>query len=73
MDPIKKYLEEIMDLKRVATIKFRFVDGGITETKGHIVRLDSVSGRDMLQTDTGLLIGTDQILEVNGRTFENIC
>ena len=73
MNTIKEYLEEMMDLKQVATIKFRFVDGGITETKGHIVRLDSVSGRDMVETDTGLLIGIDQILEINGRSFENIC
>jgi len=73
MENIKEYLEEIMDLKRVASIKFRFVDGGITETRGHIVKMDSVSGRDMVETDTGLLIGTDQILEINGRTFENIC
>ena len=73
MENMKEYLEEIMDLKRVASIKFRFVDGGITETRGHIVKMDSVSGRDMVETDTGLLIGTDQILEINGRTFENIC
>ncbi|MDB5208354.1 MAG: hypothetical protein JWR72_3429 [Flavisolibacter sp.] len=73
MDSIKEYLEELMDLKRVASVKFRFVDGGITETKGHIVKMNSVSGRDMIETDTGLLIGTDQIVEVNGRSFENIC
>lgn len=70
---LKEYLEEQMDLKRTCTIKFRFVEGGITTTKGHIVKLDSVSGRDMIETDTGLVIGLDQIVEVNGKTAENYC
>lgn len=70
---LKEYLEEQMDLKRTCTIKFRFVEGGITTTKGHIVKLDSVSGRDMIETDTGLVIGFDQIVEVNGKTAENYC
>ena len=73
MNALRDYLEELMDLKRLNTIKFRSVDGGITETKAHIVKMDSVSGRDMIETDTGLTIGTDQILQVNGLTFENIC
>jgi hypothetical protein len=73
MSTIKDYLEKLMDLKRVVSIKFRFVDGGITTTHGHIVKIDTVSHRDMIETDTGLLIGTDQILEVNGRSFENLC
>ena len=70
---LKEYLEEQMDLKRTCIIKFRFVEGGITTTKGHIVKLDSVSGRDMIETDTGLVIGLDQIVEVNGKTAENYC
>jgi hypothetical protein len=53
MDTLKDYLEELMDLKRIASIKFRSVDGGITVTQGHIVKMDSPSGRDMIQTDTG--------------------
>lgn len=73
MDTIKDYLEELLDLKRSATIKFRAVGGGVTTTKGHIVKLDTVSSHDMIETDTGLTIGTDQILEVNGRGFQNIC
>ena len=70
---LKEYLEEQMDLKRTCTIKFRFVEGGITTTKGHIVKFDSVSGRDMIETDSGLVIGLDQIVEVNGKTAENYC
>ena len=73
MNTIKEYLEELMDLKRVATIKFRAVDGGITEVKGHIVKMETVSGRDIIETDAGMTVGADQILEINGRSFENIC
>ena len=70
---LKEYLEEQMDLKRTCTIKFRFVEGGITTLKGHIVKIDTVSGRDMIETDTGLIVGLDQIVEVNGKPSENYC
>jgi hypothetical protein len=73
MDSRKDYLEELMDLKRDCTIKFRAVDGGISIVKGHIVKIDTVSGRNIIETDAGLTIGDDQILEINGRSFENIC
>lgn len=73
MDALKEYLEELMDLKRNCTITFRAVDGAVSTVKGHIVKMDSVSGRDMIETDAGLLIGTDQIVEVNGRRFDTIC
>ena len=73
MNAIKEYLEELMDLKRTASIRFRTVDGGITETKGRIVKMDDVSGRLIIETDSGFTIGDDQIVEINGRHFENIC
>ncbi len=73
MNSCKDYIEELMDLKQVASIKFRSVDGGVGNTKGHIIKMDSVSGRDMFETDSGLVIGTDQIQEVNGRSFEDLC
>ena len=73
MNSIKDYLEELMDLKRVVTIRFRTVDGGVTELKGHIVKMENVSGREIIETDAGYVIGADQILEINGQTFENIC
>ena len=68
-----KYLEEQMDLKRDCTITFRFVEGGLTTIKSHIVKITSVSGRHMIETDSGLTIGLDQILEVNGKAVENYC
>lgn len=73
MNAIQEYLEELMDLKRTATIRFRSVDGGVTETKGRIVSVGDVSGRLIIETDSGFTIGDDQILEINGRRFENIC
>ncbi|HEY0041305.1 MAG TPA: hypothetical protein VGB71_11610 [Flavisolibacter sp.] len=73
MNSIKEYLEELMDLKRTVSIRYRSVDGGVTEVKGHILKIDNVSGRDIIETDAGLTVGADQIIEINGRTFENIC
>lgn len=73
MNAIKDYLEELMDLKRMATIRFRPVDGGLTEVKGHIVKVEEVSGRLIVETDAGFVLGDDQIREINGRRFENIC
>ncbi|MBB1284001.1 hypothetical protein HRH25_06415 [Flavisolibacter sp. BT320] len=73
MDILKEYLEELLDLKRTATITFRDVDGAVATFKGHIVKLSEVSGREIIETDAGLVIGADQILEINGRRFENIC
>lgn len=73
MNAIKDYLEELMDLKRMATIRFRTVDGGLTEVKGRIVNMEDVSGRLIIETDAGFTLGDDQIVEINGRRFENIC
>ena len=73
MDALKEYLEELMDLKRSASITFRSVEGGVSTVQGHIVKVETVSGRTILETDTGLVIGADQVLEINGRRFENIC
>ena len=68
-----EYLEEQMDLKRDCTITFRFVEGGLTTIQGHIVKITSVSGRQMIETDSGLTIGLDQIVEVNRKPAENYC
>ena len=73
MDSFKQYLEEQMDLKRECSIRFRFVDGGISTIRGHIVKMENVSGREIIETDAGLVIGMDQILEVNDRKPVNYC
>ena len=73
MASFKEYLEEQMDLKRSCTIKFRDVQGAVTTIKGHIVKMDEVSGREIIETDAGFVIGMDQIISVNDRVQSNIC
>lgn len=73
MTDFKKYVEEQMDLKRICTIQFRAVEGGMATIKAHIIDISSVSGRDMIETDTGIHIGFDQIIAVNSRVPENYC
>jgi hypothetical protein len=73
MESFKSYLEEQMDLKRSCTIKFRDVQGAVTDIKGHIVKMDEVSGREIIETDAGFVIGMDQIISVNDRVQSNIC
>lgn len=73
MMSFKDYLEEQMDLKRPCTIKFKDVQGAVTTIKGHIAKMDEVSGREILETDSGFVIGMDQIISVNDRPQENYC
>lgn len=73
MDSFKDYLEEQMDLKRPCTIKFKDVQGAIAVVKGHIVKIEEVSGREIIETDAGFAIGMDQIISVNDRPLENYC
>ena len=73
MDNFKDYLQEQMDLKRPCTIKFKDVQGAVTITKGHIVKMEEVSDREIIETDAGLVIGMDQIMAVNDRQQANYC
>jgi len=69
----KNFLEEQMDLKRPCTIKFRDVQGAVTQIKGRIIKMEEVSGREILETDAGFVIGMDQIISVNERPQANYC
>lgn len=73
MDNFKDYLQEQMDLKRPCTIKFKDVQGAVIITKGHIVKMEEVSDREIIETDAGLVIGMDQIISVNDRQQANYC
>ena len=73
MESFKEYLEEQMDLKRACTIKFRDVQSAVTTIKGHIVKMEQVSDREIIETDAGFVIGMDQIISVNDRLQENYC
>lgn len=69
----KEYLEEQMDLKRPCTIKFRDVQGAVTQIKGRIVKMEEVSDREIIETDAGFVIGMDQVISVNDKPQENYC
>ena len=69
----KEYLEEIRDLKKVCSISFRDVEGMLTVIRGHIVKMEEVSGREIIETDAGFVIGMDQIVAVNDRQQDNYC
>ena len=73
MESFKNYLQEQMDFKRSCTIKFRDVQGAVTIIKGHIVKMEEVSGREIIETDAGFVIGMDQIISVNDHPQVNLC
>lgn len=73
MNSFKEYLEEQLDLKRVCDIKFSDVQGAITSIKAHIVKMEEVSGREIIETDAGFVIGMDQIISVNDRPQTKLC
>jgi len=49
------------------------VQGAVAMVKGHIVKMEEVSGRDIIETDAGFAIGMDQIISVNDKPQENYC
>ena len=69
----KDYIEELMDLKRPCTIKFRDVQGAVTQVTGRIVKMEEVSGREIIETDAGFVIGMDQVISVNDKPQGNYC
>jgi hypothetical protein len=70
---LKEYMEELMDLKRVCHIRFRDVQGAYTDIRGRIIKMEEVSGREIIETDAGFVIGMDQIIAVNDRQSGNYC
>jgi hypothetical protein len=73
MESFKEYLKVQMDLKRPCTIKFRDVQGAVSTIKGRIIKMEEVSGREIIETDAGLVVGMDQLIAVNDRPQENYC
>jgi hypothetical protein len=67
------YLQEQIDLKKRCSIKFRSVEGGVSAIQAHIIDLKEEGGRQMIQTDAGIFIGLDQIVELNGQQPQNYC
>ena len=70
---LKAYIEELKDLKQVCTIRFVDVQGMEVTIRGHIIRTEEVSGREIIETDAGFVIGIDQIVSINDRPGDNYC
>jgi hypothetical protein len=73
MEKFKNYLQEQMDLKRICNISFRDVQGAVSTIKAHIEKMENVSGREIIETDGGFIIGIDQLIKVNDRQQANYC
>ena len=67
------YLEELRDLKKVCSITFTDVEGMLTVIRGRITKIEEVSGREIIETDAGLVVGMDQVVAVNDRQQANYC
>ena len=73
MNELKQYLEELMDERRLCTIRFRGENGGLAMIQARILELDSREGKDYLVTEDGLEISFESLEEVNGREFKGLC
>ena len=73
MNELKQYLEELMDERRLCTLRFRGENGGLASIKARILELDNRNGKDYLVTEDGLEISLENLEEVNGRAFKGLC
>jgi hypothetical protein len=73
MNELKQYLEELMDERRLCTIRFRGDNGALATIKARILELDNREQKDYLVTEDGLEISFENLEEVNGRAFKGLC
>ena len=73
MDELKQYLEELMDERRLCSIRFLGDNEAIANIETRILDIDSREGVDYLITEEGLEIRVDRLVEVNGRSFKGLC
>ena len=73
MENFIEYLEEIVDLKRSCSIRFKAGNGGIAIIQTHLSEVNRGVGDDHIRTIDGLKINISQLVEVNGRPAQNIC
>lgn len=69
----KAYLEELVDLGRACTLRFRDAMGGVAELRVRLLSLEEESGRWVLETDAGMSVGVEQLVSVNGRDAALYC
>lgn len=67
-----EYLEELADRKQMVTIKFRDVEGAVSEIRARIVKFEKVGDREIIDTDASISIGVDQVISVNDRDFSDL-
>lgn len=73
MEDLKSFLEEQIDRKAKLSIRFRDVQGAVTTIMARLEKMEEVSGRIILETDQGLVIGLDEVEEIGGRPNSDYC
>ena len=73
MEDFIDYLQEIVDLKRSCSIRFKAENGGIANIQTKLSAINQGEGEDYIKTIDGLKINISQLVEVNGKFAQNIC
>ncbi len=68
-----EYLEEMVDLKRSCSIRFKSENDGIAVLQTKLSDINSDEEEGYIRTIDGLKINISQLVEVNGRLAQNIC
>lgn len=68
-----EYLEEMVDLKKNCSIRFKAGNDGIAVIKTRLSDINSEGGEGYVKTIDGLKININQLIEVNGRPVQNFC
>ena len=72
MRDLKNYLEELMDLRRTCTIRFRADNEAVTTLFTRITDLNEMDGKLRVRVEDGLEIKQEQIISVDGHYFEGL-
>jgi hypothetical protein len=73
MEKFIEYLEEIVDLKRSCSIRFKTENGGVAIIQTKLSDINTDIEESYIKTADGLKINVSQLIEVNGRAAQNIC
>jgi hypothetical protein len=73
MQEFIEYLEELVDFERNCSIKFRGDNGGIAVIQTRLRDIHTGDGEGYIKTADGLRINLNQLIDVNGRSAQNIC
>ena len=73
MQEFIEYLEELVDFERNCSIKFRGDNGGIAVIQTRLRDIHIGDGEGYIKTADVLRINLNQLIDVNGRSAQNIC